>query len=117
MGKQHETFTVTKDHLTLLKNMWVKWESSMAGAPMIDCKRPYGNSDVLGDVATVLKWKLVETADGEVMTKKQSELAEKLHRETEKALQICLCTQSFKPGVYEITEDYDNTSWKLKSRA
>jgi hypothetical protein len=33
MAKKHETFTMTKDHLKLLKNMWVGWESSMAGAP------------------------------------------------------------------------------------
>ena len=118
MAKKHETFTMTKDHLKLLKNMWVQWESSMAGAPMIDCKRPYGNSDHIGDVARVLGWKLTETADGdEIMTKKQGELAEKLHLETKTALQICLCTQSFKEGVYELTEDYDDTSWKFKSRA
>ena len=39
-------FTLTVDHITLLNNMWVDWSDVEYGAPEIDPKRPYGNSDV-----------------------------------------------------------------------
>lgn len=108
-----ETFTITKDHLTLLKKMYVSWNDDMYfGAPAIDIKRPYGNKDVHGDIAEMLGWKVTETIDGEVLSKKQYELADKLHKETAKVLQICLCTQKFEIGKYVRQGDYEARSWR-----
>lgn len=105
---KQQTFTLTKDHLKLLKNVWVNWENSEFGAPAIDCKRPYGNSYVQGDIAEILGWKR-----GEELTEQQEEKAYTLHLETQTALQIILTTQKFKVGKYEKTDEYDDTSWKL----
>ena len=43
-------FTVTEEHLKLLRRAYVDWEDCEFGAPAIDCKRPYGNSDVIADI-------------------------------------------------------------------
>lgn len=41
----------TVDHLTLLKESCWDWNESEFGAPTMDGKRPYGNSDVEADLA------------------------------------------------------------------
>jgi hypothetical protein len=51
-GKQY--FTVTDEHLKLLRRTNVGWEDGEFGAPSIDCKRPYGNSSVYNDIAEIL---------------------------------------------------------------
>jgi hypothetical protein len=50
-------FTVTDDHLKLLRHMKVCWERiELIGAPAIENKRPYGmNSAVTEDVAQILQ--------------------------------------------------------------
>jgi hypothetical protein len=40
-------FTVSDEHLRLLRRAYVSWDETEFGAPEIDCKRPYGNSDML----------------------------------------------------------------------
>jgi hypothetical protein len=47
-------FTVTEDHLKLLRRAYIGWDDCEFGAPGIDPKRPYGNSDVIGDIAEIL---------------------------------------------------------------
>jgi len=107
-------FTITKDHLNLLKEMYTGWNDMEYGAPSIDPKRPYGSSyNVEQNIAEILGWKMFEDADEEKhLSKEQYELAQKLHQETEQVLQICLCTQSFEEGTYERKEDYHEKSWK-----
>jgi hypothetical protein len=34
--------------------MYITWDDCEFGAPACDCKRPYGNSDVYGDMAEIL---------------------------------------------------------------
>lgn len=48
------TEEITREALILLKNANWEWSSCEAGAPAIDCKHPYGNSNVAGDVAELL---------------------------------------------------------------
>lgn len=48
------TEEITREALKLLKNANWEWSNCEAGAPSIDCKRPYGNSNVAGDVAELL---------------------------------------------------------------
>lgn len=116
-----KNFTLTEEHLTLLKSMYVGWQDCETGAPEIDPKRPYGNSDVARDIWEMLDWfdidilpeedqdYFYESDDYDVLHTK----AMKLHEETGKALQIILQTQSFKTGVYENFNEYGN-DWKLK---
>ena len=47
-------FTVTDEHLRLLRRAYVFWDETEFGAPGINAKRPYGNSDVYGDIAEIL---------------------------------------------------------------
>ena len=92
-------FEVTEEHLKLLKHSHVMWRASEYGAPMIDPKRPYGNTSVESDIAEILGW-----------DEEDSQRAEKLHRELETVLQIVLVTQTFEPGLYNIRNEY-TTDW------
>ena len=47
-------FELTEEHIKLLRQMCVSWDDCEFGAPAIDCKRPYGNSDVYSDIAKIL---------------------------------------------------------------
>ena len=47
MVRNATRFTVTDEHLRLLRRAYVSWDETEFGAPEIDCKRPYGNSDML----------------------------------------------------------------------
>lgn len=67
--KGAETFEVKNEHLELMKRAFVGWEHCGYGAPSIDCKRPYGNSDVEGDIAEIFGW---EYDEEEGLTEEQS---------------------------------------------
>lgn len=49
-----KTFEVKEEHIKLLRSAYTSWDDCEFGAPAIDCKRSYGNSDVLGDMAEIL---------------------------------------------------------------
>jgi hypothetical protein len=107
-------FTLTHEHLKLLKHVIINWDSTEFGAPCIDPKRPYGNSDVPEDIAEILGEELFEDRYGEYhLSKKQGDRLEQLHRDLETVLAIVLGTQSFVPGEYHTTDYYDPTKWKL----
>jgi len=108
-----ERFTVTDEHLRLLRRAYVFWDETEFGAPGINAKRPYGNSDVYGDIAEIL---------GLVHGDWQDEVEEdwpppelewrflRLHVETAIALQIGLATGEFRAGQYSRGEGYN--AWK-----
>lgn len=85
--------TITPDHIKLLRRSYVGWNDCEYGAPEIDCKRPYGNSDVAGDIAEILGWK-PEGDDGEneCLSSRQRTAARKIHEEMKGVLQIVLET-------------------------
>lgn len=99
-----ETFTLTDEHLTLLRAAYIGWEDCEFGAPAIDCKRPYGNSDVIGDIHELL-------GGGGDPSAEDEERYHKLHAETQTALQIVVQQASVRPGTYE-TEKYRN-DWHI----
>lgn len=73
---------ITEEHLKLLKKAYWRYDEAEYGAPCINPKRPYGNSDVEEDIAEILGWKLFENKYGETeLSKEQSDEANKLHRE------------------------------------
>ena len=104
------TFTLTENHIKLLRRMHVGWQDCETGAPEIDPKRPYGNSAVARDIAEILGEPVVEDVSG-YMEAGQHKRLMRLHSETEMALQIVLVTGAFEPGEYEQADPYRSRSW------
>jgi hypothetical protein len=112
VSRAMKLFEVTEKHIKLLKRAYVEWLEIESGAPAIDPKRPYGNSDVVKDVAEILGLEPIIDRYGEkTWTHEQGKLCEKLHRETEYALQIFLCMGEIKPGVYIQKDKYNTREW------
>jgi hypothetical protein len=88
------TFTLTEDHLKLARRMSVDWWADEFGAPGIDPKRPYGNSDVIEDVLDIVG------ADPGLGDKGNVARAVRLHEGMQTALEIFLRTGSFEVGYY-----------------
>ena len=92
-----QEFELTAQHLALLKAMYVEWWDAETGAPGIDPKRPYGNSDVALDVADEIDYPydnekgLSEDEEAEML---------QLHRETQYALQVFIQNAVLEPGKY-----------------
>ena len=104
-------FTVTDEHLRLLRRAYVSWDETEFGAPEIDCKRPYGNSDVLGDIAEILEIPDSEWADEDMdPLPDYGQRFLRLHVETAVALQIALSTGEFRTGRY--TREDGSHGWK-----
>lgn len=101
-----KSFVVTEDHLKLVENMYVEYYNGCEhGAPGVDPKRPYGNSDVYTDIAELLCIKpaiIIDEEDDEYeFDDDQIALMDKLHQETATVIQIILKTKKFEPGEYE----------------
>ena len=88
-------FTLTEDHIKLLSNFYIEWDDNYNGAPCVDCKRPYGNRGVVADVCRILGWESIVDMHGEeTFTLEQANEAQRLHEETQTALQIILCCKT-----------------------
>ncbi len=113
-------FVINEDHLKLLKELEVDWNAMEFGAPSIDIKRPFGNSDVYRDMVKALGWEVRITVDWVLsadfdldeddLPEEIEEVLFRLYRSLDRVLEICLRTQSFEPGVYE-SGIYDS-KWK-----
>jgi hypothetical protein len=101
-------FTVTDDHLKLLRRAYVSWDDCEFGAPEIDCKRPYGNSDVLDDIGEILGAGPWRGEDEEILPDAERAFTQ-LHAETAVALQVALATGKFEAGRY--TRDPYSIGW------
>jgi hypothetical protein len=88
-----DKFLLKEDHIKLVRKMRVGWNELEFGAPTIDPKRPYGNSDVFTDMYKILEKNI-----------SVSELS-KLHEETRLALEIILDCGVFCPGYYKKDSD------------
>lgn len=107
-----ERFTLTQQHIDLLRRASVGWNTCESGAPAIDCKRPYGNSYVYGDIAEILGIKPELEEEEEWFSDEQCELMEMIHKQTEKALQIILVTGRMEAGSY-VADKYQQ-NWRLE---
>ena len=94
---------VTEDHIKLLRRAYITWEDCEFGAPAIDCKRPYGNSSVLIDIAEILGIAIPKEDDWEWPEGVEARMRQ-LHRETQTVLQIILSTGEMKPGLYALPD-------------
>jgi hypothetical protein len=106
-----QKFTVTENHIKLLRRANVSWENSEFGAPAIDCKRPYGNSSVYQDIGEILGIKPQDKLCGE-FSDAQTDYMRQVHDETQVALQIFLATGQMSVGNYE-SEKYTNDWHKV----
>ena len=99
-------FTVTDQHLKMLRRMNVGWQDCETGAPEINPKRPYGNSSVANDIHEILTGELVGFTGSprDQLTDEEEQMYLAIHRETETALQIVLSTGMFQAGTYEVSE-------------
>lgn len=99
-----KTFEIKKEHMMLLKNMYVEWDSCEFGAPAVDPKRPYGNSNVYGDIGEILG---IEPDENGEFTDEQYDYMLKLHKELETVLQIIVVNlhESDYTGFWEC-DDY-----------
>jgi hypothetical protein len=96
-------FVLTQDHLKLLRAANIGWNGDEFGAPSMDPKRPYGNSDVIRDIMENLGWAGADE-EGEPTDAIVKE-ADYLHKSMETALQI-LCYHAdvgVKTGRYRET--------------
>lgn len=108
-----DDFTVTDEHLTLLRHARVDWDGCEFGAPAIDGKRPYGKSDVLRSMAELLHPEFKDMRSGAAMDwlEDNADRLGRLHAETGVALQIALVTGEFRTGRYR-REKYACRSWQ-----
>ena len=95
-----KTFEVREEHIKLLKQTYIGWDDCEFGAPSIDCKRPYGNSDVFSDIARILDIKPGDD-DYDPFTDEQTSYMLRLHSELETVLQIFVQIGQMEIGWYK----------------
>jgi hypothetical protein len=104
-----QRFTLTADHVKLIRRMNVGWDGMEYGAPRIDPKRPYGNSDVEQDIHEILTGRNEPLED---LARQDREALQaryrSLHQETKMALRVVLAAGSFEPGEYMADGYSDN---------
>lgn len=88
-----DEFLVTYDHIQLLLNSYVYWDDCEFGAPGIDPKRPFGNSDVEKDYEDITG----KTFDYRV------------YKQLETCLQILIDNLSIHAGLYRY--DKEDNRW------
>jgi len=134
LRKQRENlkeFEVKDEHLKLLKEMYVGWNDCEFGAPEIDPKRPYGNSDGVDDVARVIGYKkkkdtvefdkddakeyddIKEYLEDCDWTQEAYDYLYNLHKDMQIVLQIVLSSLSLKKGTYQ-RDDIYTSEWRFK---
>lgn len=112
-----EYFDLTNNHIRLIENMRFDFNDIEFGAPCVDPKRPYGNSYIYEDMASILAIDpdFVNPDDPSdiLFSIEDIDLMDKLHKETETALQVIVVTKSFEPGLY-VSDKYRNNWIKSK---
>ena len=108
-----ERFTVTDEHLWLLRRAYISWDDMEFGAPGISPKRPYGNSNVFADIAEILEVPDSEWMDADEEVTPDAEWRFlRLHVDTAIALQVALATGEFRTGRYVRDDKWDSRSWR-----
>jgi hypothetical protein len=97
-----QKITITDDHVLLLNRLYFDWDDeAYYGAPAVNIKRPYGNSDVFGDVAEILGWQWYDEDEDNDMPDEIEQRCEKIHREMADVLQVLVQNPTtFSTGVW-----------------
>lgn len=107
---REQRFTITDDHLKLLARLEFEYDPSIEfGAPAVDPKRPYGNSDVYGDMRKILGLPEYDEDDSWNLGA-QEQLLDVLHREMATVLQIIARTGRVQAGDYDARKYFND--WK-----
>ena len=104
-------FVITEEHIKLIKRAYTGWNDCEFTSPGMNCKRPFGNSDVFMDMAEILGISPINDY-GEYSTKDIDYML-KLYEELEIVLQIMFRTLQLTTGTYE-TEQYMQEWKKVK---
>lgn len=112
MRAKGRTFTVTHEHLTLLRHANVGWNEGEWGAPGLDTKRPFGNGDLYGDMRKILG---IEIPDNDDWDPPEDMLVylNTIYGELETVLQIFLKVGRMGPGEYRRRSEYGD-DWEPK---
>ena len=96
-------FRVTELHMKLLPQLWFGYDAyTEFGAPEVDPKRPYGNSDVYGDIAEILGIVANEDEYGDpVFIQNQMDEMLTIHKQMTTVLNIMVRNNGVAPGDYE----------------
>lgn len=107
-------FVVTDDHMKLLSRTMIGYDAwTEFGAPEVDPKRPYGNSDVYCDIAEIVGIEPAITdqwGDAVLSDEQQARLLD-LHHEMTVVLQILVVNSGVEPGVY-VRKDHYSRLWQ-----
>jgi hypothetical protein len=104
-------FTLTAEHVKLLRQANVSWHWTEWGAPCIDGKRPFGNGDLVRDMAEILEVPTIAVAgDPKAILETDYARLHDLYPELCTALQIILSAGTFEPGEFEA--DYYRANWR-----
>lgn len=98
---------VTENHLKLLKAAYIDWNDTEFGGPCIDPKRPFGNSEVYGDIVDILGLTMPDEEKEPEKYKRFIDSLDKGYRELEDCLEILCTNLSLEVGYYE-SDGYKN---------
>lgn len=100
-----ETFHLKQDHLRLLENINICWNSEEYGAPKVDNDQPLGDS-----ISESLDSELLNYLNIDDSHKKDVDYAKQIYNELDTAMQIVLSDKTFDTGVFEKDEYSRNWS-------
>jgi len=107
-------FELCQEHLDLLSSGNCTFDSSCeTGSAGFECKRPFGNSYVVGDIAELLGIKPDDEEEGFTSDEESGLLA--WYYELPDAMNIIFTLRTFKLGVYQATGSWP-TVWKRKKK-
>jgi len=95
----HMFFLVKPEHCALARSLNIRWYSAENGGPGADIVRPYGNSDLIADIATIVNYRKLE--EDEIYAAEEENHLLGLHQEMHIALQIFLDSGKFHSGIYK----------------
>jgi len=108
----NEVFTVKAEHMKLLKRLHWDWNICEFGAPSVECKRPYGNSDVIQDIIKIVGDEAAVCPHcGELIDELDEAKYTKLHDEMKIVLNILSqnAEQGIQAGQRFVNKQYTNT--------
>lgn len=113
--KTPKRFVVKDYHMKLLDRLWFDFHDDIEfGAPAVDPKRPYGNSDVYDDIAEItgIEGETDEWGNKD-FSPEQIKFMDMIHREMTTVLQILVANAAtgISPGMYQTSTQY-GIDWK-----
>jgi hypothetical protein len=106
-------FVVNETHLKLVRrlNFGNSRGNGECGAPEIDTKRPYGNSDIYRDMADIVGIPQPDRERDEEFTLGQFKVMDRLNYELPTVLEIGVITGAFVTGEYVASGEFAR-DWK-----